>query len=378
MRRLMRSMSVGFFGKATLALAVTTGGMTVTSTLKAEDPQEEKVVVVTVDGEETKVEVPKVWVGITLKELEGDLARYLGQEEGILVDSVFEDSPADKAGLKEGDILIEADDTKLAEPKSLLAVLSGLDKDESSEITLKVLRKGDEIKVQVTPADRPELKELDIEHLEKMHIDLSKLHGAEESVRKALERMRAAGVNKDLNIFRFGSPSMVFETEGEVDSDVEIVIVKEIDGEKVEVRVAREDDQPATVTMKEGDEEKVYTIDNLDEMPDEIVAIVKPILGDKGKIRIGSKIRLIGPDLEDLKLGNIDHEALVKKAREMAEKHRAHSEEIAAKARASADRIRARTREAIEVSTEMKEMRSLIKKLQKEVEELRAKLKEDD
>ena len=108
--------------------------------LQAEEPQKEQQVRVVVvsdddqankkDGEQVQeVEVrvnvaaaeqeagPKLWLGIMLKEVEGDLARYLGSDDGILVDAVYDESPAAKAGVEEGDLLLKADGKLLETPQ---------------------------------------------------------------------------------------------------------------------------------------------------------------------------------------------------------------------------------------------------------------------
>jgi serine protease Do len=44
-------------------------------------------------------------LGITIEDLDTQLAEYFGVKEGVLVKSVAEDSPASKAGLKAGDVI---------------------------------------------------------------------------------------------------------------------------------------------------------------------------------------------------------------------------------------------------------------------------------
>jgi serine protease Do len=55
--------------------------------------------------------VREVWVGLRVQEIDQLLARSLelDRPEGVLVSSVSEGSPADKAGVKRGDVLIEID-----------------------------------------------------------------------------------------------------------------------------------------------------------------------------------------------------------------------------------------------------------------------------
>lgn len=49
-------------------------------------------------------EVPRSWYGITIKSI-----KRTGLKEGVLVNSIVDDSPADKAGLKAGDVIVAID-----------------------------------------------------------------------------------------------------------------------------------------------------------------------------------------------------------------------------------------------------------------------------
>ncbi len=78
----------------------------------------------------------------------------LEPREGLLVRGVEDGSPADRAGIRRGDLLVTAGDTDLLVPDDLYGVLDGSGPDGT--LTLKVLRGADEITVEVSlasPAD---------------------------------------------------------------------------------------------------------------------------------------------------------------------------------------------------------------------------------
>jgi serine protease Do len=51
--------------------------------------------------------------GAEFRELSGDLAEYFdGADEGLLVLRVLRDTPAERMGLKDGDVVVEAGGTK--------------------------------------------------------------------------------------------------------------------------------------------------------------------------------------------------------------------------------------------------------------------------
>jgi S1-C subfamily serine protease len=74
----------------------------------------------------------------------------LEPREGLLVRGVEGGSPADRAGIRRGDLLITAGDTDLLVPDDLYGVLDGAGPD--GVLTLKVLRGADEITVEVSLA----------------------------------------------------------------------------------------------------------------------------------------------------------------------------------------------------------------------------------
>jgi len=58
-------------------------------------------------------------LGVEVEALSGQLADYFGVKEGVLVRSVMKDSAADKAGVKAGDVIVKAGESKIATPADL-------------------------------------------------------------------------------------------------------------------------------------------------------------------------------------------------------------------------------------------------------------------
>ncbi len=87
---------------------------------------------------------PKVMLGINMDSPDGETAKELDVEadEVIRISKVLEDLPADKAGLKEGDIVVKIAGKSPATPDKLREALK--DKDPGDTIKLTVLREGDE------------------------------------------------------------------------------------------------------------------------------------------------------------------------------------------------------------------------------------------
>lgn len=80
------------------------------------------------------------YLGVHLQELNKDLAEYFGvnADGGVLILKVEEDSPAEKAGLKPGDVISEIDGKKVRDAGKVGKVVSAYEKGD--EIELKIVR----------------------------------------------------------------------------------------------------------------------------------------------------------------------------------------------------------------------------------------------
>lgn len=76
-------------------------------------------------------------LGITASDLEPQLAEYFGTKEGVLVSSVNTDSPAAKAGLKAGDVIVSFNGNTVDSPSDLRTRIRNLD---GGEFTLGIVR----------------------------------------------------------------------------------------------------------------------------------------------------------------------------------------------------------------------------------------------
>lgn len=108
----------------------------------------------------TKGKVTRGWLGISVQDVTEDIARNLNLKNrgGALVSDVFKDDPADKAGIKVGDIITEINDRPIKDTHELLLVIAGLQVADKANI--KVLRDGKSMTVQVKVGERKEDAEL--------------------------------------------------------------------------------------------------------------------------------------------------------------------------------------------------------------------------
>lgn len=98
--------------------------------------------------------VSRGWLGIEPRDLSWDNveAEDLSSADGVLVYSVFADTPAEEAGLKPGDVIVGFDGEKVKDAQHFMRLI-WLAK-SGAEIELEIMRHGDETKLLVRLGDR--------------------------------------------------------------------------------------------------------------------------------------------------------------------------------------------------------------------------------
>lgn len=96
------------------------------------------------------------FIGITLQELDSDLAEGLGLDlkQGILVDNVLEGYPAEQAGIQEKDIIVEFDGEAVRDGSKFRLMVARTPIGET--VPIVVWRDGKKKKMKITIAERPE------------------------------------------------------------------------------------------------------------------------------------------------------------------------------------------------------------------------------
>ena len=98
--------------------------------------------------------VTRGWLGVAIQDLTSELAEYYGikEKKGVLVAQVFEGDPADKAGIKANDIIVEIDGKPVNSSRELTATIAAIPVGKKAPIT--ILRDGKEKTVNVKIAKR--------------------------------------------------------------------------------------------------------------------------------------------------------------------------------------------------------------------------------
>ena len=107
---------------------------------------------------ENGIERVRPWIGINMQQMSSDMLQYFnieGMQTGVIVNNVVEGAPADKAGIRRGDVLLEVDGQKVTDTAQVRGII--LSHKVGDVVMIKVFRDGDEMDIMV------ELEESQIE-----------------------------------------------------------------------------------------------------------------------------------------------------------------------------------------------------------------------
>ncbi len=137
-------------------------------------------------------------LGVYVDDLSEGLAEYfeVPDGKGILIEGIVEDSPAEKAGIKAGDVIIRIGDVRVGDTAELIEAISDMEADEETPVAL--VRKGRERTVMVT------VKESEYEKLLKrtFTIDIDDGDGEHTILIEGLDEEEAEELKEELEELR--------------------------------------------------------------------------------------------------------------------------------------------------------------------------------
>ncbi len=321
---------------------------------------------VEVDG----VKPSSYWIGVHCSPLDDDLiAHQLGVRSGLVIQQVVDDSPADKAGLKEHDILVSVGGKPV---ESLKVLVTAIEKAKGEALKLTVVRKGKRQAVTVSPEKRPANVELGLADQDPE---------TRQEWATLLEALRKHGDLPALDAADEGEPGhpgakMFYVRPGFILPDK----LKDFP-ENLEVSINKKGDEPAKITVRRGEDKWEVDENSIDKLPKDIRAHVEHMA--KGGLHVemhgdGAAFEWQGTPLVAPKLNlNELREKLKKLPRQnfqwrgvgpdVAERVREQAQKQLDQARRQLDRVREQVpAESIEkIQTELKQLRA-------ELEQLRA------
>ena len=103
-------------------------------------------------------QVVRGWIGVEPQDITPELAESFGLQKstGTIIAGVLKGGPADKAGMKPGDILLSVADKPVSDTVSMMNLVAQLTPGEKVRVT--VLRKSSEAAIEITVGRRPRSK----------------------------------------------------------------------------------------------------------------------------------------------------------------------------------------------------------------------------
>jgi serine protease DegQ len=99
--------------------------------------------------------VTRGWIGVEVQEITPAIAESfkLGGTRGALIAGVLRGGPADKAGVKPGDVLVEVEGRPVVDPTAMLNLVAALAPGRAAKVRLK--RQGSEVEASIAVGRRP-------------------------------------------------------------------------------------------------------------------------------------------------------------------------------------------------------------------------------
>ena len=109
----------------------------------------------------SKGQVIRGWIGVEPRDITPELAENLslGRQEGVIIAAVLKNGPADKAGVKPGDILVSVEGQTISNMSEMFNLIAKLRPDSKTRIV--VLREGKEFPLEIVVGKRPSKKKLE-------------------------------------------------------------------------------------------------------------------------------------------------------------------------------------------------------------------------
>ena len=104
-------------------------------------------------------QVVRGWIGVEPQDITPELAQSFGLEKtsGTIIAGVLKGGPAEKAGIKPGDVLLSVADKPVSDTVSMLNLVAQLKPGE--QVKMSILRKSREATVEVIIGERPRMKQ---------------------------------------------------------------------------------------------------------------------------------------------------------------------------------------------------------------------------
>ena len=235
-------------------------------------------------------------IGIDCSPASEVLLSHLKLESGLVVNAVMVNSPAGRAGIKRFDVIAAAN----GQPVNTVGdLVKAVNEAKTDELSLKVIHRGDGKSIRVVPEERDE------EEIERLRSGFANRLGGrvwprdfpgqiDEEIERAMREMQRM---RDLGPFQRGwrrlNPGIILDRNNSNSSSSTKSSRTLPDGSQLSIEIERQGNQPAQLKVTRGNDKWELTEDDLDQLPDDLKAIVeRQLTGNFGfpGLRSGGRI----------------------------------------------------------------------------------------
>ena len=159
--------------------------------------------------------VKRGWLGVSVRGITPEMAKAYGVEgtNGAMINDVFKGDPADRAGIKRGDVVVEINGAKIKDANDFVSKVRTMS--PNSVARLQVIRKGRKMAFNVRLAERNSKGDGSVDSTEKKDLPAGKSEGAD-----AL---------KDFGIAKVSPLTDALKRQYRINSSSEGLVITEID-----------------------------------------------------------------------------------------------------------------------------------------------------
>lgn len=224
------------------------------------------------EAKKEKAEVKKYWVGLQLMPVPEILQKHVGtlQDGAATVAAVAADSPASKAGFKQGDHILKVGDKRIASPQELV---EHIEANQGEKVRMEILRGTEKQTLEVTPEEAPD---------DSRWTPRGRLGQAPDAAR-----------------FRFFGPGQMMPP------GTRLQMMAEDLPQNVTIRVEQKGDEPARIHIERDGQTWDVTENEIDELPEDLQKLAKQYVNqtENGNTIIGGSevpfsqmLRMFGGD----------------------------------------------------------------------------------
>jgi membrane-associated protease RseP (regulator of RpoE activity) len=187
---------------------------------------------------------------------------------GLLITDVMKDSPAGKAKLKEGDIILKINGQDI---KSIKALVEKVQANQDQSMSISIRRDGEDQTIEAKPEKRPTPATAAIIG--------NKNPTPQDAHAKWMEQLRKQGF--DIQMPATGTFDVIRPAPGIVLGSATAMAIALPDNTSVTIK--HEGKKPAQIEVKQGDKTYSVTSDKLADLPADVRKLVEPMLSGTGQ-----------------------------------------------------------------------------------------------